>query len=74
MMFVTLSNVSLLDDENEIPHFGNSSTHVTFCNDAQLIKEFDKLVAFLISTISIVCSAEHPKAKRVKSPQFGISR
>ena len=36
MMFVTLSNVSLLDELKLITHFGNSSTHVTFCNDWQL--------------------------------------
>ena len=33
MMFVTLSNVSLLENENDMAHFGNSSTHVTFCNE-----------------------------------------
>ena len=33
MMFVILSNVSLLDDWNDIVHFGSSSTHVTFSND-----------------------------------------
>ena len=35
MIFVTLSNVSLLDVLNEMLHFGNSSTHVTFSNDEQ---------------------------------------
>ena len=54
MMFVTLSNVSLLDDENDIAHFGNSSTHVTFCNEEQPINEFVKLVALRTSTISTV--------------------
>ena len=54
MMLVALSNVSLLDDENDIAHLGNSSTHVTFCNDVQLLNEFAKLVALRTSTISIV--------------------
>lgn len=52
MMFVTLSNVSLLDDWNDIAHFGNSSTQVTFCNDVH--EENSKLVALRTSTISTV--------------------
>ena len=59
MMFVTLSNVSLLELPNDIAHFGNSSTHVTFCNELQPLNEFDKSVALRTSTISIVCSLLH---------------
>lgn len=74
MMFVILSNVSLLESLNEISHFGNSSTHVTFSNDEQLINEFVKPVALRTSTISIVCSSLHLYAKKLKLLQFGISR
>ena len=54
MMFVTLSNVSLLELLKEIAHFGSSSTQFTFCNEEQPLNELDKLFALLTSTISTV--------------------